>query len=167
MKIKEPIEKLEADPEFKGWFKSNRKSYLVHIFKLVDDSNKNIWQIGYYNKDSTITSFVLEESKIKIIPEEEIFQEKRKKVKKLDLGKVKLDIDEALKIAEDFQKKEYKGSDPQKIMLILQNIDGKILYNITYITANFNALNMKIDVSDGSITFHDLSPFVRFSGKAS
>jgi len=167
MKIKEPIERLESNQEFKEWEKFNPKSYLVHIFKLVDELNKNIWQIGYYNENGTITSFILEESEIKIIPEEKIFQEKKRKVKKLELSEIKIDIEEALKIALDFQTKEYKGNNPQKIMLILQNIDGKVLYNITYITINFNALNMRIDPIEGKVVHHDLSPFVKFSGKAS
>jgi len=167
MKIKEPVEKLESNTEFKEWQKCNPKSYLVHIFKLVDELNKNIWQIGYYNDSGTITSFILEESEIKIIPEEKIFQEKKRKVKKLDLGKIKIDLEEALKIAQDFQIKEYKGNNPQKIMLILQNIDGKVLYNITYITINFNALNIRIDAIEGNVVHHDISPFVKFSGKAS
>ena len=166
MQVKEFIEKLENHPEFKEWKKKNQKSYLAHLFKMVDNLNKGIWQIGYYNEDGTITTFIIEDKDIKIIPEQEIFQKKKRKVHKIDLSKVKLDVDKALEIAKDFQTKNLSGNEPTKIMLILQNIADNNIYNITYITKSFNTLNMKIDAITGKIISHEITPMMQFKGKA-
>ena len=77
MKIKEAVAKVEGNSEFKNWHKKNSKSYLAHIFKIVDEANENIWQIGYYNKEGTVTTFVLEEEELKMIDAEEIFQKEK------------------------------------------------------------------------------------------
>ena len=97
MEIKDIVKKLEDNPEFSSWKKENKESYLTHIFKMDDEANKDIWQIGYYNKDGTITTFVIEKDDIKIIPEEKPFQEKKRKIKKLNMKDVLIDFDEALK----------------------------------------------------------------------
>lgn len=167
MQIKDIVAKLEAHSEFKEWKKGNKKSYLVHLFKMVDDLNKNIWQVGYYNKDDTITTFIIELDDVKIVPEEKVFKKTKKKVKKLDLSKVSIDIDQALEIAEEFQKTKCKGNEPGKIFLILQDIADNFIYNITYLTKSVNLLNMKIDAKDGNMISYELTPLMQFTGKAS
>ncbi len=167
MKVKEAVEKVEKDTEFKRWHKKNSKSYLAHVFKIVDEVNGNIWQVGYYNEDGTVTTFLLEGEDLKMLDAEEIFQKEKKKVHRLDLTKVKFDIDEALEIAKKFQEENVKGNDAAKIMLILQNVAGHIIYNITYITLAFNTLNMKIDAANKKVISHELTPMLQFQGKAS
>jgi hypothetical protein len=167
MQIKEVVEKLENNPEFKEWKKSHEKSYLAHLFKMIDDLNKDLWQVGYYNKDDTITTFIIAPDEIKIVPEEKVFKKTKKKVKRLDLNKVNVDIDKALKIAEDFQKEKCKGNDPQKIIVVLQDIANNFIYNITYITIAVNLLNMKIDATNGNMINYELTPLMQFTGKAS
>ncbi len=167
MEIKKIVEKLEGTSEFKEWHKENKKSYLAHLYKIVDDATKGIWQIGYYNENNTITTFVIEEDDIKIIPEQEIFQKIKKKVWELDLKDVKLDIAKALDIAKKFQKKDYPMNEALKIMVVLQNVADNTIYNISYMTKSFNTLNMKIDSSDGKVLSHELIPMMQFTGKGS
>ena len=98
MQIKQVIKNLESKVKFKDWKNNNKESHLAHIFKMIDKINKDIWQIGYYNKNETMTTFIIENENIKIIPDQEIFQKKKHQVRKLDLEKIKFDIDEALEI---------------------------------------------------------------------
>ena len=65
MDIISKLKSLEKNPEFKDWQKQHKNHYLVHAFKLLDEPNKSIWQIGYYDKESdTITTFVMEDNKV-------------------------------------------------------------------------------------------------------
>ena len=165
MKIKEIISKLENSKEFQDWKKKNKEDYLAHVFNMFDNQTEGIWQIGYANKDSKVTTFIIGEN-ITIMPDEKVFQEKKSKIKKLDLNKVKIDLDEALNKAEEFQKEKYDGNTPLKIMVVVQNIANNVLYNITYITRAFNTLNMKIDATDGKLISHEITPMLQFKGKA-
>jgi hypothetical protein len=167
MKAQEIVDKVERNLEFKEWKKSNSKSYLAHIFHMIDSSNTCSWQVGYYNPDDTITTFIVESEEIKIVPEEKVFKKTKKKVKRLDLMEVEIDIDKALEIAENFQKEKCKGNEPAKIILVLQDIAKSNIYNISYITKSINLLNMKIDAKNGNIISYDLTPLMQFTGKAS
>ncbi|MCK4521009.1 MAG: hypothetical protein KAU20_00415, partial [Nanoarchaeota archaeon] len=68
-------------------------------------------------------------------------------------------------IADKLQKTEYKGNDPLKIIVILQNIESKTLYNITYITQTFNTLNMRVDAGNKKILKKELTPLMQFRAK--
>ena len=165
MKVKDIIKKLEESFKFKK--DHNKKSYLAHLFKMVDDLNKDDWQIGYYNDNNTITNYVNEDDKINVIHAQEIFQKTQKKIKKLDMSKVKIDIDKVLDIAKEFQQKKFSTDPPLKIMVILQNIANNTIYNVTYITRSFNTLNIKIDATNSKIISHELTNMLQFQGKAS
>jgi hypothetical protein len=166
MKIREVVEKLENSKEFKDWKKKNKTHYLVHLFNMYDNQVEGVWQVGYSNRDSKVTTFIIGE-KISIIPDEEVFQEKKKQIKELNLDKIKIDLDEALDKAEEFQKKNYDGNTPLKILVVVQNIADNLLYNITYITRAFNTLNMKIDAFNNNMINHEITPMLQFKGKAS
>jgi len=166
MQIKEVIEKLENSEEFKDWQKKNKEDYLVHLFNMYDNQIEGIWQIGYANKNSKVTTFVIGEE-IEIMPDEKVFQEKKSKIKKLDINKIKIDLDKVLEKAEEFQKEKYDGNTPLKTLVVIQNIAGNILYNITYITRAFNTLNMKIDATNNKLISHEITPMLQFKGKAS
>ena len=166
MEIKRIVEKLEKHSEFKVWKEKNKSSYLANVFKMEGSDNLGDWQVGYYNKDGTLTTFVVGEE-IKILPNQEIFQKEKKKVNKLDIKEIKIDLDQALDIAAEFQKTKLAGNDPSKVMFVVQNIAGNTIYNITYITITFNTLNMKVDAGTGEMIDHEITPMMQFQGKAS
>jgi|TARA_B100002003_G_scaffold249384_1_gene285586 hypothetical protein len=166
MEIKKVVDKLENHSEFKIWKEKNKESYLANVFRMEGAKDLDEWQVGYYNKDGTVTSFTVGEG-IKILPDQEIFQKEKKAVHELDVSEVKIDLDQALDAAKEFQKEKLKGNDPSKIMVVVQNIAGNTLYNITYITITFNTLNMKIDAGTGEMIDHEITPMLQFQGKAS
>ena len=171
MEVKTVIEKLESDSEFKAWKEKNKNTFLAHIFRMIDEANKDIWQIGYYNeKTDKITTFLVEETggeyNITIGPESEVFKKEETRINPLDLKKVKVDITEAMHNAQEFQKEKYKGSGPAKVIVILQNLKSGLVYNITFITQTFDTLNMKVSADTGKIVKHKLINMMQFSGKA-
>ena len=156
MDILSKLKYLENTNEFKEWHKNHKTHYLAHAFKLLDEANKHIWQIGYYGKASDkITTFVLEEGKeIKIIPDLEVFKQEKDVIKKLDIAKIKINSQKALDIAEDFVKKEYTAELPVKTILILQTIEQGQVYNISFITKSMGVINLKISSENGKVLEH-------------
>lgn len=162
MEITDILDRLEKNKEFKEWKEKNKTSFLVHVFKLLDDANKDDWQVGYYNKDDTITTFIITPDDIKIAETENIFKKPEAKIRKLEKDKIKIDITQALQTAEKIQATEYKQEIPFKIITILQKLDIGQVYNVTYITQSFKALNLKIDSSSGKVLKKTLQPIMEF-----
>ncbi|MFH1641803.1 MAG: hypothetical protein ABIC04_02795 [Nanoarchaeota archaeon] len=156
MQAKEIINRIENDEKFKEWKKENYASSLVHIFKMFDEANKDEWQVGFYNPDDTITTFVLLPEGIKIIPPVEIFKKPDAKVLKLTIEDVKIEMDNALLTAKKFQEKEYPREIATKEMVILQKLELGQVYNVTFVTHAFNTLNIKIDSRSGEVLKHEL-----------
>jgi len=74
MQLSEKLSQLEKNKVFIDWKKENSDSYLAHVFRMLDDANVKLWQFGYYNKDDSITTFILDGEDVKEIPEQEIFK---------------------------------------------------------------------------------------------
>ena len=156
MKVKNLVQELEKSKEFTEWKKENYASSLVHIFKMFDEANKDEYQIGFYNPDDTITTFILGKECIQILPKAEIFKKPNDKIMKLNIENVKTELDEAIEDARTFQEKKYPNEKPIKEIVILQRLNLGLIYNITFITRAFNTLNVKIDAKTGKVVEHKL-----------
>jgi hypothetical protein len=151
MQVKDKLSQLQKNKIFTEWKKENKDSYLAHVFRMLDEANEKLWQFGYYNKDDSITTFILDENEISEIPEQEIFKKSKKKLGKLDMGKVKVSFEDALKKAEDVQNKKYKQHPIMKKIIILQTIDDGQVFNMTFVTQTFGTINIHIDSETGKV----------------
>jgi hypothetical protein len=160
MVLDKVMKQLESSKIFKEWRKENENYYLVHAFLMIDPKVKQVWQIGYYNKknDKIVTFDVGDE--IFQNPESDVFK-KEGVVNPLDLKKVKVDYNKALKIAEKFAKEHYPNYKIGKKILILQNLDKEV-WNMTFVGISFETLNIKIDAKEGKIFYHNLSKIFSF-----
>lgn len=148
------MKKLGKSKTFQEWQENNKKCYLSHVFIMLGD--KEDLQVGYYNKEKDkITSFIIDE-KIEVSQESDVFKKDRKIVEKLDINKVKIDFEDALQIANKFQRENYSKEIPIKKIIVLQNLEIGQVWNITYISNSFNTLNIKIDSETGKIKSHEL-----------
>jgi len=162
MEITDIINRLKENKDFKEWKKNNKDSFLAHVFKLLDEANQDDWQIGFYNKDDTITTFILTPTDIKKAATENIFKRPEAKIEPLNEEKIKVDITKILETAEKIQTKEYKQETPMKIITILQKLDIGQVYNVTYVTQSFKVLNFKIDSSNGKVLKKTLTNIMEF-----
>ena len=64
------------------------------------------------------------------------------------------DFEDAVSIANKFQREKYSTEIPIKKIVVLQNIDFGQIWNITFISKTFNTLNMKIDAGSGQVKKH-------------
>jgi len=153
--VKTRFAALEASQEFSGWKKEHPKSFLAHVFRMIDGAQDNIWQFGFYNENDTMTTFFLNENAVTEEAEEEIF--KANAIHELEISSVKLDFDEAVGKVAQLQKKKYEQHTALKTIVVLQVIENKTLYNITFITAHLNTLNVRVDAKTGSVVQEKLT----------
>lgn len=156
MKLRDVVEKLESHSEFEEWKKTHKECYLAHAFMMMDKANENIWQIGYYNqKTDKITTFIIERDDIKISPEMNIFKKPGCNIEKLDISKVKIGTVAAIEKAEGIMEKDYPKANPVKMFFIIQNIPEQgHVFNITFITQDFKAVNVRISSETGKVLYH-------------
>lgn len=148
MKIKPYINKLNDSSEFKSFQKTHNDSFLVAGFFVLDlESGKNIHQIDYYvpskkkiaafNLDQKVTMQMLDLLNSKV-PE------------KLDL-KTNLDLDQLYGVLEDEMKNRSITADIKKIIAILQNIEGKKIWNLSCVLSGMGLLNAHVEDSTKSV----------------
>jgi len=159
--IRKIIKKLESSQEFKEWKKDNKDSYISYVFKMPDEMAPDEWQIGFYNKNDTITTFMVKDT-VHMMPESKIFKKPGENVLKLDINKIKIDPEKALQKAEELQQKKYETEPIIKRILLLQNLSVGQVYNITFLTRTFKTLNIKIDSKTGKIVKHELASLMEF-----
>lgn len=153
--FKESFETLEKSEVFRKWRKQNQKSYLSYGFVMLPEDG--IWRIGYYHPDNNeVTSFVVSDE-IAEEPNDEAFNKPDSTVRELKLENIKIPIETALNTAENLRKEKYKKEVPLKSVVIIQNHEelGNI-WNITYISQSFKALNIKVDANAGNVLFDEL-----------
>jgi len=164
MELKGYLERLEKHSEFKEWFNENKDCYFSYAMTVIEKNQQKEWHIGFYNpKDDKIATFLVDDERVSLMPEEEVFKKEDSKVNEINRKKMKLDLKEALAKATNLQKKEYAKELPVKIIVILQNLTeyGNI-WNMTFITQQFNTLNVKLDASTGKVREHKLSSIFSF-----
>ncbi len=161
MEFKDAFKKLQESNEFKKWKKKNKDFYLAHGFITYGKGNGE-WQIGYYSKKKDVMVSFFIDDLIKISPETEVFKKEEAHVRELDVEKIKLDYSAVLEKSSSFQKEKYSNEEPSYIFVIVQNLEIGIVWNVTFVTKNFNALNMKVSAENGEILEHSIAPLMSF-----
>ncbi|NQU98749.1 hypothetical protein HQ533_04735 [Candidatus Woesearchaeota archaeon] len=149
MLLKTAIKNIEASKEFKDFKKNNQDFYLVHAFTLIDKVQQD-WQVGYYSKTKDKVVVFLTGKEITKSPEEEVFKKPGHKVKELNMKNIKLNLEQAIKKANELVKKKYSAELVNKTICILQNLETE-LYNLTLVSQAFNIINIKIDAKTGEV----------------
>ncbi|MDP3728739.1 MAG: hypothetical protein Q8R18_04775 [bacterium] len=123
-------------------------AYLVSCFLM----NKE-WRIDYYSpKEHKMLTYFKQNGKLQH-QKDEIFQKKQKKLEKLDLDKVTIHYLQAL---------EKVTVDSDKSIIILQIIDGVVVWNITILTSEFKVYNLKVNAENGETISEDEENIMNF-----
>lgn len=148
----ESIKKLEETNEFKEFIEINKDAFLSNGFTIYENENSK-WQIGYYSPKKNMFFNFLTKDKIYIEESEKISEEE---VSKLNVKKIKTDIKEILDNVEKIRKKKYPLDKIEKIIVILQSIKNKTLWNLTCITTNFKTIQIKINAINKKLISSDI-----------
>ena len=143
MKLLFLIEKLKASEVFSQYKEKNPTAYFFAGFFSIDLKTKNNeYHLDYSDKEGKIMAFSLKEN-IEAKPTEPL-----QKIPTPIKDALKIDIDDAENIA--IKEAEKNGMKLDKIMAILQNQEGKVIWNLTCIHG-IKILKMKIDSETGEI----------------
>jgi uncharacterized membrane protein YkoI len=161
--MKEIVDKLEKSPEFKKWRETHKEEYLASMFLISSKEKLSVnWQVDYYNlKKNQMTSFVVHDESVEQLPPEEVFKRAEDVVDELDISKVKISYEDAIINANAILKDKYRNEDVNKQILILQQLD-RLVWNITYVTALFNMLNVRVDAITGEVISENFSSLMNF-----
>ena len=122
----------------------------------MDSLNDNVWQIGYYSKETDkLVVFENNNDLILIHPAEDALK-KEEYIQMLELDKLKISKSDAVSICDGVLKENYKYESLNKAIFLLQNLPeyGNV-WNITIITETFSVINIKIDAITGKVVKHE------------
>jgi len=159
MKVTEALTAIESDKTFIDWKEKHKNSYFSSAFTVVKGAEQARWELGYYNPDNNkVITFIIEDNKVTMGQEEEVFQKEKKAVMAVQLEDAKVPFQKAIALADEFLEKTYPSESALEKIIVLQSLEEfGLVWNMTYVTRAFNTLNMKISASDGKILFHELS----------
>jgi len=143
MKIQPYVEKLNISKEYKDFQTKNKDAFLVAGFFILDfELGKNLHQIDFYipskrkiaafTLDSKITMQILDMIESDHAPE------------KMDL-KIDTDLDALQGIVQDEMKNRNMTEEIKKMIAVVQNIDGKKIWNINCVLSGMEILKAHIE----------------------
>lgn len=125
--------------------------YLAHGFVQLNknyDEEKD-WQIGLYSPEKDNLA-VFNTNPIKHLSFDEAFK-KEGIIQELVTGDDFLSTSECLEKAKELLIEKYKGELVMNVIVILQMIAEKAVYNFTFITQAFSMITIHVDVTSGEI----------------
>jgi len=163
MDLHETLARLTRSPIFKEWHSKNHNYFLAHAFVMLDEANKNTWQIGFYNAEKErMVTFVITGANIQHTEDQEVLKESAV-IQPLKPEEVTLTVENALKTAKDCLEQNYRGEKPMKEFFIIQHAEEHSMFNITYFTQSLKTINIKIDAKTGKIFKHSMQSLAEFT----
>jgi len=158
--FREALTRLEKSEEFKEWQKKHQDEALAHFFTFVTGENKHSpWDIGFYHaEEDKLTVFSMKEI-IEVRPSLEVFK-KEGEMQGLDLKKVKLTLKEGEQKLAEYLNEEKFGGKILHGMAILQNLDGRNIWNISKFSSTLLVFNVKVDAENGEVISKEKESFV-------
>jgi hypothetical protein len=159
MELKDNLERLGANSEYRQWKESNPGYFLAHAFVMMDEANKGIWQIGFYSdKEEKMATFIIGPDDIQMTETTEVFKQPGSKILELKPEDVKITVEKALSIANQVKEEKYPKNTVMKSFFIIQNLDpeGQV-FNVTFVSQEMNTINIKISTENGHVMKHHIS----------
>ncbi|MAF35078.1 hypothetical protein CMO91_04500 [Candidatus Woesearchaeota archaeon] len=129
------------------------KGFLAHVFVMGDDV-----RVGYY-VDGKVATYIVTD-KVEALPLDEIL-DKKQEVLELDLSKVKLEPEEALKKGKEAASEHYPLEMSSRWIVILAN-SGKPTYTVTGVTMSLKSIVITIDAASGKVLSHSCEILAAF-----
>jgi hypothetical protein len=163
MELKEILAQLEKNNAFKEWRAGHAQAFLAHAFVILDEANKDAWQVGYFDEaSSTMTTFVLKSDAVQLIPDQEVMKAEQR-ILPLKPEEVTLPTADALGIAQRDKVAHYPRETPAKTFFIIQNLAAHgTVYNITFFTTSFKTINLKLDAKTGKVVHRSIQELAAF-----
>ncbi|MCX8193902.1 MAG: hypothetical protein N3G19_00875 [Candidatus Pacearchaeota archaeon] len=148
MSFQDSLKKLKASKEFKKFKNKFKNSFLFSAFFILGPSLEiETQQFDYFLTKKKAATFTVND---KIELKTDNFNPKDK-VTALDEN-IEIDIDKLKEIIKkEITKRNLIDFDINKIIMILQKIDGKQLWNITCMLSSLKLLKLHVDCFNGKV----------------
>lgn len=149
MKVKPYVDKLYASSEYKSFQKQHSNAYITAGFFVLDlEAGKHIHQIDFYvPREKKIAAFTLDHGvKMQMMS----LMHSSKTPEELDM-QVKIDLEALKGILDDEMKNRNITENIKKIIAVLQNIDGKKIWNINCVLSGMGILRAHVDDESKSV----------------
>lgn len=139
------------------------ESYLTGVFFMCKEEELEMAPIQfdfYHVNEKVMTSFRFEGEDMIVQPKSEVFVENGMIVSKLDVSSDLVDFDQVYLKAKESLRMYNESVD--KLIVVLQNVEGSVLWNITLLTPNFNMFNVRINAVTLEILKQEYSSLLNF-----
>lgn len=143
MKIQPYIEKLESSQEYKKFQEKHENSYIIAGFFVLDfETGQNLHQVDYFiPTENKVAAFTLDkEVELRMME----MMKSDKKPEELNI-ETNIDLDALKGIVEDEMKNRGISEKINKMIAIIQNIEGKKLWNINCVLSGMELLRTHVD----------------------
>src|SRR3989344_5021114 len=142
MKLAPYIEKLNKSQSYKDFVQKYKDAYLVAGFFILDfEAGANLHQIDYFvPSENKVAAFTLD----KEVSMQMLGTMGEKTPKVLDI-KVNTDLDEISGIVKDEMHNRGMTEEIKKIIAVIQNIEGKKVWNVNCILSGMEILKSHIE----------------------
>lgn len=149
MKIKPYVDKLSKSKEFSEFKKKYSDSYLIAGFFVLDfEGGANMHQIDYYIPSiKKVAAFTLDKGVTLQILDP---VNSSKAPNELNLN-TKIDLDALEGILHDEMRNRNMSEDIRKIIAVIQNVDGKNIWNLSCVLTGMEILKSHIDDNSKTI----------------
>ena len=148
---------LLKSSEFKSWIAKHKNAYLSSCVSIYNPQEKEIWNFDFYiPKINKITTFTVGEE-ISLNEEQKIFEQSHKKLKQVDLNKIKFDLEKVKKIVD----KKFEKVKILKTFIILQFLK-ELIWKVSLLGNDFKLNNIKIDAINGKVIEESSTSMLQF-----
>lgn len=162
MKIQPYIEKLNNSEEYKKFKEEHNDAFLVAGFFVLDlETKQNLHQIDFFiPSQNKIAAFTLDE-KINL---QLLDAMSEKKPEELDI-KTNIDLDAIEGILKDEMKNRSITSEIKKIIAVIQNIEGKNIWNLNCVLSGMEILKAHVEDDSKTVLKMEKIPFMEIMKK--
>jgi len=142
MKLQPYVEKLNSSKKYQDFKKKYPDAFLVAGFFVIDlEMKQNIHQIDFYlPKEKKFAAFTLDQQ----VTFQLLDTISDKTPEKLDI-ETNTDLDELKGIVQDGMKNRNMTEEIKKIIAVLQNIDGKKIWNLNCVLSGMEILKSHVE----------------------
>lgn len=154
---REMLAQVEESKDYKAWKKKHSKGYLSHFFCPIsaDCELKSDWEIGFYDPDSEkMTVFACGKTITVKENEDDVFKKPEQRVEELEIDTANIDFAKAVDVFAQHVEELFPKAGRGDGFVILQNLEGKSLWNLTFITKDLKFINLKINAKTGAVDSH-------------
>lgn len=152
MKLSQLLEKLKKTEQFKIFQKQNPDAFLCAAFiilRLKDQTANNEYSLDYRTKEQIFTFKIPVIGEI-IMQKDEII-ESAKPLEEIN-PQINSDIDEIITIVERAFLRNSMKNKLEEIIAVLQNHEGKTIWNLTCMCEGLVIINVHVDAVTGNVT---------------